>query len=55
MAWLVDLLNVPWVAVNGRCNLNRETQRAIVQAGFRLEHVESKLGGFLRLIVARAA
>ena len=55
LAWLVDLVNVPWVAVNGRCHLNRETQMAIVQAGFKLEHVESKLGGFLRLIVARAA
>lgn len=54
LAWLVDLANVPWFAFNGRCNLNRETQRAIVQAGFLLERVESKLGGFLRLIVARA-
>jgi ubiquinone/menaquinone biosynthesis C-methylase UbiE len=55
LAWLVDLANVPWYALNGRCNLNRETQRAIVQAGFNLERVESKIGGFLRLIVARAA
>jgi ubiquinone/menaquinone biosynthesis C-methylase UbiE len=54
LAWLVDLANVPWYAFNGRCNLNRETQHTIVQAGFRLERVESKLGGFLRLIVARA-
>lgn len=55
LAWLVDLANIPWYAFNGRCNLNRETQRAIVQAGFDLEQVESKIGGFLRLIVARAA
>jgi ubiquinone/menaquinone biosynthesis C-methylase UbiE len=53
-AWMVDLANIPWVAFNGRCNLNRETQRAIIQAGFTLEQVESKMGGFLRLIVARA-
>ena len=54
LAWLMDLANLPWYAFNGRCNLNRETQQAIVQAGFELERVESKLGGFLRMIVARA-
>lgn len=53
LAWLVDLLNVPWYAFNGRCNLNRKTQHAIVSAGFEVERVESKLGGLLRLIVAR--
>ncbi len=54
LAWLLDLVNVPWVAVNGRCHLNRKTQQAIVQAGFEVVQVESRLGGFLRLIVARA-
>ncbi len=53
LAWLVDLVNVPWYALNGRCNLNRRTQHAIASAGFEVEHVESKLGGLLRLIVAR--
>lgn len=53
-AWLVDLLNVPWYAFNGRCNLNRETQQAVVQAGFQIEQVESRLGGLFRLIVAQA-
>jgi ubiquinone/menaquinone biosynthesis C-methylase UbiE len=52
LAWLTDLANGPWVALNGRCHLNRQTQRALVQAGFELEWVESKLGGFLRLIAA---
>lgn len=52
-AWLVDLANVPWYALNGRCNLNRETQQAIVQAGFELEHVDSKLGGLFRMLIAR--
>jgi ubiquinone/menaquinone biosynthesis C-methylase UbiE len=50
---LVDLANLPWYAFNGRCHLNRETQQAITAAGFEVEHVESKLGGFFRLIVAR--
>lgn len=53
LAWLVDLANIPWYALNGRCHLNRETQQALVKAGFHLEHVESRLGGFLRMIVAR--
>lgn len=54
LAWLADLANVPWYALNGRCNLNRETQQAVAQAGFELERVESKMGGLLRMIVARA-
>lgn len=53
LAWLVDLANIPWYARNGRCNLNRKTQQAIVKAGFQLERVESRLGGFFRLLVAR--
>ncbi|MCL7452916.1 MAG: methyltransferase domain-containing protein [Anaerolineae bacterium] len=50
---LVDLANLPWYAFNGRCHLNRETQQAVSAAGFEVEHVERKVGGFLRLIVAR--
>jgi ubiquinone/menaquinone biosynthesis C-methylase UbiE len=50
---LVDLANLPWYAFNGRCHLNRETQQAISRAGFEVEHVEGKLGGFFRLVVAR--
>jgi ubiquinone/menaquinone biosynthesis C-methylase UbiE len=52
LAWLADLANVPWHAFNGRCHLNRETERAAVQAGFRVAQVESRLGGLIRLIVA---
>jgi ubiquinone/menaquinone biosynthesis C-methylase UbiE len=55
LAWLIDLANVPWHAANGRCHLNRKTQQAIVQAGFRVQRVESRLGGLLRLIVASVA
>ena len=54
LAWLADLLNVPWYAFNGRCNINRETHKAVAGAGFELERVESVLGGLVRLIVARA-
>jgi ubiquinone/menaquinone biosynthesis C-methylase UbiE len=52
LARLVDLVNGPWLAWNGRCHLNRETQQNLIQAGFQIDWVESKLGGFLRLIVA---
>ena len=54
LAWLADLLNVPWYAFNGRCNINRETHKAVAGAGFELERVESVLGGLVRLIIARA-
>ena len=54
LGWLADLANIPWYGFNGRCNLNRETQQAVVQAGFELETVESRLGGLLRLIVAHS-
>jgi ubiquinone/menaquinone biosynthesis C-methylase UbiE len=53
LAWLADLANVPWYAFNGRCHLNRETEQAAVQAGFRVVQVESRLGGLVRLIVAQ--
>lgn len=54
LAWLIDLANVPWYAFNGRCHLNRQTQQIVVDAGFEVERVEGRLGGFFRLIVARA-
>ena len=53
-SWLADFLDVPWYAVNGRCHLNRRTQQAITQSGFLVEETETRLGGLLRLIVARA-
>jgi ubiquinone/menaquinone biosynthesis C-methylase UbiE len=55
LAWLVDLANVPWYAFNGRCHLNRRTQQTVVEAGFEVERVEARLGGFFRMIVARLA
>jgi len=55
LAWLADLLNIPWYALNGRCNINRKTQEAVASAGFQVEAVESVLGGLVRLIIARTA
>lgn len=54
LAWMADLLNIPWYAFNGRCHLNRDTQRSVVDAGFELVQVEGVLGGLVRLIIARA-
>lgn len=52
LAWLADLLNIPWYAFNGRCHINRETQLSVARAGFELEQVESVLGGLVRLMIA---
>ena len=51
---LVDVLNVPWYAFNGECNLNRRTADNVAAAGFTLESVEKRWGGIANLIVARA-
>lgn len=53
LAWLTDVANIPWYAIQGRCHLNRETAQAVVANGFRLEYGETKVGGLFRLIVAR--
>ncbi len=52
---LADLLNVPWYALNGRCHLNRNTEAAVVGAGFRILQAESRLGGLFRTLVAEVA
>jgi ubiquinone/menaquinone biosynthesis C-methylase UbiE len=54
LAWLVDLANIPWYAFNGRCHLNRETQEALGEVGFQVDLAESRLGGLVRLLMARA-
>jgi hypothetical protein len=51
---LFDLADIPWFSFNGRCHLNRETEQNIKQAGFSVKRLESRLGGFLRLVVATA-
>jgi hypothetical protein len=55
LALLTDLANGPWLAWNGRCHLNRETQAALVASGFEIDRVEARLSGLLRLIVAHTA
>jgi ubiquinone/menaquinone biosynthesis C-methylase UbiE len=55
LAWLADLLNIPWNALTKRCHLNRRTLREVSRAGFRVLHVETKFGGLFRLVVSRLA
>lgn len=54
LAWLADLLDAPWYAINGRCHLNRNTFETVVAAGFRVERTETRLGGLFRLVWARS-
>lgn len=53
LAWLADMLNYPWHAWNKRCHLNRRTVQAVSEAGFRVQRIETKLGGLLRLVFAK--
>jgi ubiquinone/menaquinone biosynthesis C-methylase UbiE len=46
-----DLLQPPWTLVTGGCHPNRETERAVVEAGFALE--ERRAEDTLRRFVAR--
>jgi len=53
MRWLTDTFHPMWYRLNGSCHLNRETSRAVAQAGFDVTRLERYLGGFLQLIWAR--
>jgi ubiquinone/menaquinone biosynthesis C-methylase UbiE len=49
---LVDLLDAPWHAFSQECHLNRRTADSVMEAGFTLEWVKSKLWGAVNLILA---
>lgn len=50
---LQDWLTPVWRRIAGGCRLNRRTAAAVAAAGFRVESVESHLGGYLQVISAR--
>jgi ubiquinone/menaquinone biosynthesis C-methylase UbiE len=52
MARLTDALDVPWYAMNGSCHLNRETEKLVAEAGFRLVESRRRLAGLLQTIEA---
>jgi hypothetical protein len=51
--WLQDRLQPLWTAVMGGCHPNRETERALETAGFRIEPVGRRAKGDMRRFAAR--
>ncbi len=49
-----DLLQPGWTRVTGGCHPNRETERSVVEAGFRLEASTRRARGTWRRLEARA-
>ena len=52
MAWLTDLLNIPWYAWNRVCHLNRETARTVTAAGFVIQRVQRHAFGVFECMEA---
>ncbi len=48
--WLTDLFNPLWLSISRECHLNRETDRTVVEAGFRLVRQETHWMGIFRLL-----
>lgn len=51
-AWLTDVLHPAWKSWSRDCHLNRETTRAVVEAGFEVQRVERHALGIVRVIKA---
>lgn len=51
-AWLVDALHPLWHTWSRECHLNRETTRAVAEAGFKVKYVERHALGIVRVIEA---
>lgn len=51
-AWLTDALHPVWKSWSRDCHLNRETTRAVVEAGFEVQRVERHALGIVRVIKA---
>jgi ubiquinone/menaquinone biosynthesis C-methylase UbiE len=52
-AWCQDLIQPVWTRVMGGCHPNRETERAVEAAGFRIDALERRARGGLRRFGAR--
>jgi ubiquinone/menaquinone biosynthesis C-methylase UbiE len=48
-----DFLAPAWLAVTGGCNLNRNTESTVRQAGFEIEKLKAGFGGLLKLMIAK--
>jgi ubiquinone/menaquinone biosynthesis C-methylase UbiE len=53
-AALTDILSPAWFALNGSCQLNRQTACAVAGAGFGVMSVERHAGGIVQVIRATA-
>lgn len=51
-AWLQDLVQPAWTLVAGGCHPNRDTERAVESAGFRIEAEGRRARGTMRLFCA---
>lgn len=51
---LQDLVQPAWTALAGGCHPNRETERAVAAAGFRVEQDTRRARGTMRRLQARA-
>jgi ubiquinone/menaquinone biosynthesis C-methylase UbiE len=51
-AWLQDRLQPLWTCVTGGCHPNRETERAVEVAGFRIDGATRRAAGSMRRFVA---
>jgi ubiquinone/menaquinone biosynthesis C-methylase UbiE len=52
-AWLQDRLQPAWTRFTGGCHPNRETERAVTEAGFEIDPASRRARGTLRRFVAR--
>lgn len=53
-AALTDILSPAWFALNGSCQLNRQTACTVAGAGFGVRSVERHAGGIVQVIRATA-
>ena len=52
-AWWQDLIQPAWTWVAGGCRNNRETERAVAEAGFAIDPATRRASGTMRRFVAR--
>ncbi len=50
--WLLDTLQPPWTLVTGGCHPNRDTEKGVEEADFRIEDAHYKASGVMRHFVA---
>jgi len=54
-AWWQDLIQPAWTWAAGGCRNNRQTERAVLEAGFEIDLTTHRANGTMRRFVARVA